>query len=168
MDTLIWHVIKTTSLGFSLQSDKNRCWDNSMTCVAASATLTLVSLFLTCVQPLSHQACHKEEEFTDLCHSQCTCDTPDGYIDLSPLASQPEWVGIWHSGKLPFDCQKIAKNLTVFSKNWQKLSFKKKNCRWQFFWKMTIFCNFLNICHGFGIFFLHSNGNFPGSQMAHC
>ena len=58
----------------------------------------------------------------------------------------------WPSGKLPFECQKIAKNLTFFF-NWQKLSFffKKidknchffqQNCQWQFCWKkMTIFVN---------------------------
>ena len=48
---------------------------------------------------------------------------------------------IWPSGKLPFDCQKIAKNLIFFPKNWQKLSFFPKNCQWQFFEKMKIFGN---------------------------
>ena len=34
--------------------------------------------------------------------------------------------GIWSSGKLPFDCQKIAQNLIFFKKNCPKFSFKKK------------------------------------------
>ena len=32
----------------------------------------------------------------------------------------------WPFGKLPFDCQKIAKNLTFFQKNCQKFSFFSK------------------------------------------
>ena len=66
------------------------------------------------------------------------------------------WIGpigvrFWPYGKLPFDCQKIAKNLTFFSKKltkiviffnignfvdkWQFLSIflKKKSSFWQFF-----------------------------------
>ena len=39
--------------------------------------------------------------------------------------------------KLPFECQKIAKNLTFFSKkNCQKFSFFQKNCQGNFFEKM--------------------------------
>ena len=55
---------------------------------------------------------------------------------------------IWPSGKLPFDCKKISKNLT-FKKNCQKCSFflklhffeRKENFR-QFFWKNVKFCEF--------------------------
>ena len=46
-------------------------------------------------------------------------------------------VQIWNSGKLPFECQKIAKNLTFF----QKIA-KKENF-WQFFLKCQVFGNFL-------------------------
>ena len=54
-------------------------------------------------------------------------------------------VSSWPSGKLPFDCQKIAKNLTFFSKNFTKIVifstklpmailWKKYNF-WELFWK---------------------------------
>ena len=61
----------------------------------------------------------------------------------------------WPSGKLPFDCQKIAKNLTFFQKKLPKIFiFFKKIANgnffffnenfWQFFWKKCkIFGNFL-------------------------
>ena len=61
---------------------------------------------------------------------------------------------IWPSRKLSFECQKIAKNLTFFSKNYQKLSF---------FFLMTIFGIFF-LMSSFWPFFLHSNDNFPEGQ----
>ena len=45
------------------------------------------------------------------------------------MIQYPHWrviyrdIEIWPSGKLPFDCQKIAKNLTFFSKNVKFLQF---------------------------------------------
>ena len=51
----------------------------------------------------------------------------------------------WPSGKLPFDCQKIAKNLTFKKKKWQFLSICLKNVK------------FLAI-------FWQSKGNFPEGQ----
>ena len=62
----------------------------------------------------------------------------------------------WPSGKLPFDCQKIAKNLTFFPKNCQKFSFfsqklplaiffEKNDNFWLFFWKSESFGNFLTV-----------------------
>ena len=57
-------------------------------------------------------------------------------------AQSTDYVVTWPSGKLTFDCQKIAKNLTFKKKNCQKFSFFQKNCQWQFFWKkMKIFGN---------------------------
>ena len=60
--------------------------------------------------------------------------------DLSYLVA----IWAWPSGKLPFDCQKIAKSLRFFSKKWTK------NChffKWQFlsifFFKCQVFGNFL-------------------------
>ena len=41
------------------------------------------------------------------------------YTHCSPSPLLP----IWPSGKLPFDCQKIAKSWHFFQKNWQKISF---------------------------------------------
>ena len=73
----------------------------------------------------------------------------------------------WPSGKLPFDCQKIAKNLTFFQKkkNCQKFSFfskklplaifLKKKMAFFFFWKNV---KFLAI-------FWQSNVNFPEGQV---
>ena len=43
----------------------------------------------------------------------------------------------WPSGKLPFECQKIAKNLTFFSKKLTKIVI--------FFHKMSSFCQFFDI-----------------------
>ena len=59
----------------------------------------------------------------------------------------------WPSGKLQFDCQKIAQNLTFFQKNWQKLSFFHQNCHWQFCWKKLKFLAFfLEKCQVLGNF----------------
>ena len=54
----------------------------------------------------------------------------------------------WPSGKLPYDCQKIAKNLTFEKKNCQRLAIFLK--RWKFwaifFWKKRqVFGNFLTV-----------------------
>ena len=59
----------------------------------------------------------------------------------------------WPSGKLPFDCQKIAKNLTL-KKNCQNFSFFSKKLPMAIFLKkMKIFGNFLEKkCLGFGNF----------------
>jgi len=61
----------------------------------------------------------------------------------------------WPSGKLPYDCQKIAKNLTFEKKIAKFFYFFQKNCQWQFFWKKW---KFLAI-------FWQSNGNFPEGQL---
>ena len=53
----------------------------------------------------------------------------------------------WPSGKLPFECQKIAKNLTFFSK---KLTTKLPLAI--LLKKMTIFVNFFFKCQVFGNF----------------
>ena len=57
---------------------------------------------------------------------------------LSCITQCDSWV--WPSEKLPFDCQKIAKNLTFFQKNCQKFSFFSKKLtmaifleKWKFF-----------------------------------
>jgi len=53
----------------------------------------------------------------------------------------------WLSKKLPLECQKIAKNLTFFSKNCQKFSFFYRK-KWMFLaivWKKEVFCNFFYI-----------------------
>ena len=68
-------------------------------------------------------------------------------------------VWIWPSGKLSFDCQKIAKKLPktwhFFQKYCQKFSFFSKKLHGQFFvWKKW---KFLAI-------FWQSNGNFPEGQ----
>ena len=60
------------------------------------------------------------------------------------LTSRITCIKTWHSGKFPFDCQKIAKNLT-FKKKWQKLSFFSTKLPMAFFWQ--------------------SNGNFPEGQI---
>ena len=57
------------------------------------------------------------------------------------------------SGKLPFDCQKIDKNLAFFQKNCQKLSFFSKKLPMAIFLKkIKIFGNFLKKCQVFGNF----------------
>ena len=51
---------------------------------------------------------------------------------------------IWPSGKLPFECKKIAKNLTLFFKKLPKIViFQKKNATGNFFEKLPIFGYFL-------------------------
>ena len=70
----------------------------------------------------------------------------------------------WPSGKLPFECQKIAKNLIYFfKKNLQKFSFFfKKNCHWQFFLKKWKFLTiFLKKCQVFGNLFNSEMAIFP-------
>ena len=61
------------------------------------------------------------------------------FMELNSLKGkrilEPKIVCSWPSGKFPFDCQKIAKNLTFFSKNCQNFSFILLK-------KMTIFGNF--------------------------
>ena len=70
----------------------------------------------------------------------------------------------WTSGKLPFDCQKIAKNLTFFPKKLPKIViFSKKNYSGNLFQKMTIFGNSFFKFQVLAIF-LHSIGNFPEDQ----
>ena len=65
---------------------------------------------------------------------------------LRPNSTNPNvsllrsYEGTWPSGKLPFDCQKIVKNLTFFQKNWQKLIFVNF-----FLKKMLRFCQFFDI-----------------------
>ena len=44
-------------------------------------------------------------------------------------------VGCWRSGKLPFECKKIAQNLTFFSKKLPKIVIFFNKCQWQFCWK---------------------------------
>ena len=57
---------------------------------------------------------------------------------LTELQRSPKvWIpAIWPSGKLPFECQKIAK-IWLFFKNIAKMVFFfQKNCHWHFFkWK---------------------------------
>ena len=76
-------------------------------------------------------------------------------------------VSSWPSGKLPFDCQKIAKNLTFF---------QKKNAKNYFFSKKLPMAIFLKKVKNFGHFFWknvkflaifwQSNGNFPEGQVS--
>ena len=64
-------------------------------------------------------------------------------------------IGTWPSGKLPFDCQKIAKNLTFFQNNLPKIFFffSKKLPLVIFLKKMKIFGNFFwKKCQVFGNF----------------
>ena len=75
-------------------------------------------------------------------------------------------LAIWTSGKLPFDCQKIAKNLTFFQKKIAKnFHFFKKIAIGNFVDKNDNFCQFFwKKCQVFGNF-LHLNGNFPEGQV---
>ena len=66
------------------------------------------------------------------------------YIDIST----------WPSGKLPFDCQKIDKNLT----------FKKKIAKIFNFFQKIANGNFLKKLKFLAIFW-QSNGNFPEGQI---
>jgi len=55
-------------------------------------------------------------------------------------------LGTWPSGKLPFDCQKIDKNLTFFSKKLLKIAiFSTKLPLAILLKKMTSFCQFLTV-----------------------
>ena len=55
------------------------------------------------------------------------------------------YVFSWPSGKLPFDCQKIAKNLTLFQKKLPKLFiFFKKIANGNFFEKNENFWQFFS------------------------
>ena len=73
----------------------------------------------------------------------------------------------WPSGKLPFECKKIAKNLTFFQKNCQKLSFFSTKLPMAILLKkMTIFGNFFEKISSFWQFFLQSNDNFPEGQLS--
>ena len=66
------------------------------------------------------------------------------------------YTGTWPSGKLPFNCQKISKNLTFFPKNCQKCSFFSKKIANVH----NILGNFLEKKVKFLAIFLTSNGNF--------
>ena len=59
-----------------------------------------------------------------------------GMPDWAQILPQPHQMDTWSSRKLPFECQKIAKNYTFFQKNWQKLSFFQNKCQWQFYKKI--------------------------------
>ena len=70
----------------------------------------------------------------------------------------------WLSGKLPSDCQKIAKKLKFKKKKITKFFyFFQKNCHWQFFWKkyknLSIFLkkikNFVNVKKKMSSFFFN-------------
>ena len=65
------------------------------------------------------------------------------------------WIPIWPSGKLTFDCQKIAKNLTFFSKKMPQIFiFFKKIAIGNFFEKNENFWQFfLKKCQVLGNFF---------------
>ena len=70
----------------------------------------------------------------------------------------------WPSGKLPFECQKIAKKLTFFSKKLPKIFiFFKIKLPWQFFWKNE---NFWKKCQVFGNF-LTVKWQFSGGSDTH-
>ena len=62
-------------------------------------------------------------------------------------------------GKLPFEYQKIAKNLTFFLKIAKNFNFFEKNCHWQFFWKNENFWQFFWKNVKFLAIFWQSNGN---------
>ena len=54
---------------------------------------------------------------------------------------------IWPSGKLPSDCQKIAKiakSFTFFPQKLPKIFIFQKNCHWQFLKKMSSFWQFFD------------------------
>ena len=75
------------------------------------------------------------------------------------LKTKGSKIMFWPSGKLPYDCQKIAKKLTYFPKNCQKISFFSKKIWKKFhFWQF-----FLKKCLVLAIFW-QSNGNFPEGQ----
>ena len=72
------------------------------------------------------------------------------------------WVSDWPSRKLPFECQKIAKNLTYFQKICQNFSFFFKKLPMAIFWKKwIILAIFLKKMSSFW----HSNCNFPEGQV---
>ena len=73
----------------------------------------------------------------------------------------------WPSGKLPFDCQKLAKILTFFQKKIAKNFhfFQKKLPMAIFLNKMKIFGNFFRKNLNFLASFWQSNGNFPEGQL---
>ena len=72
-------------------------------------------------------------------------------VDAGQSMCHVKNIVIWPSGKLPFDCQKIAKNLTFLKKNCQNCIFLKIQ-----FWQLKK-VKFLAI-------FWHLNGNFPEGQ----
>ena len=72
----------------------------------------------------------------------------------------------WPFGKLPFNCQKIAKNWTFFSKTLTKIViFFNKIANGNFVEKMTIFVNFFEKNVKFLAIFWQSNDNFPEGQI---
>ena len=67
---------------------------------------------------------------------------------MGAVGSRDIKVKSWPSGKLPFDCQKIAKNLTFFQKMFNKIAIgnfveKNDNNFFHFLKKCQVFGNFL-------------------------
>ena len=86
----------------------------------------------------SLQSCYKAVKLNMICSLR-------GSLAMCTKLWLQKSIHSWPSGKLPIEYQKIAQNLTLFSKNWQKLSLKKKSRFW--------------------LFFLHSSGNFLECQL---